>query len=74
LTDREEFLRRRKILIVTGELSGSLYGKEIARELSPNFEVYGVFTEEFPEAIRILTQRSLPPSGCLKHSQTFRTS
>ncbi len=53
----------KKILIVTGELSGFLYAKEIVRELPPNFKVFGVFLEDIPGTERIYDSKKLLAFG-----------
>ena len=53
----------KKVLIVTGELSGFIYAKEIVRELSPLFKIFGVFSEEVPNSIRILDSKELTAFG-----------
>jgi lipid-A-disaccharide synthase len=53
----------KKLLIVTGELSGFIYAREIVGELSPFFEIFGVFTEEVPGSRRILDSKELTAFG-----------
>jgi lipid-A-disaccharide synthase len=53
----------KKLLILTGELSGFIYAREIVGELSPFFEIFGVFTEEVPGSRRILDSKELTAFG-----------
>jgi lipid-A-disaccharide synthase len=53
----------KKILIVTGELSGFNYAKALVPLLSRCFKIYGVFLEELPGAERILDSRKLISFG-----------
>jgi lipid-A-disaccharide synthase len=53
----------KKILIVTGELSGFNYAKELVYNLSSDFKIYGVFLEEVVGAERILDSRELLSFG-----------
>ena len=53
----------KSILIVTGELSGFLYAREIVKALSGNFRIFGVFLEEIPGTVRIYDSRKLLAFG-----------
>ena len=53
----------KKILIVTGELSGFNYAKELVPFLSSHFKVFGVFLEEVEGAERILDSKELLSFG-----------
>ncbi len=53
----------KKLLLVTGELSGFLYAEEVVRELPPDFKVYGVFLKEIPGAERIYDSKELLAFG-----------
>ncbi len=53
----------KKILIVTGELSGFLYAKEVVRELPPDFKIFGVFLDEIPGTERIYDSKKLIAFG-----------
>ena len=53
----------KKLLIVTGELSGFIYAREIVRELSAHFEISGVFPEEVLGSKRILNSKDLTAFG-----------
>ncbi|RUM44205.1 MAG: lipid-A-disaccharide synthase [Desulfurobacterium sp.] len=53
----------KKLLIVTGELSGFNYVKELVPYLSSDFKLYGVFLEEVEGAERILDSKELLSFG-----------
>lgn len=53
----------KKLLIVTGELSGSIYGERIARELSPSLKLYGVFHREVSGVERIYDSKEITAFG-----------
>ncbi|TCK04496.1 lipid-A-disaccharide synthase [Phorcysia thermohydrogeniphila] len=53
----------KKILIVTGELSGFNYAKELVPLLSSHLKVFGVFLEEVEGAERILDSKELLSFG-----------
>ncbi len=53
----------KKLLIVTGELSGSIYGERLARELSPHLKLYGVLHRETPQVERILDSKEITAFG-----------
>ena len=47
----------KKLLIITGELSGFNYAKELVPFLSSNYKDIGVFLEEIEGAERILDSK-----------------
>jgi len=53
----------RSILIITGELSGFNYAKELLPALSCNFKIYGVFPQEVEGAERIFDSARLTSFG-----------
>jgi len=53
----------KKLLIVTGELSGSIYGRKIAGELSPHLRLYGVLHTEVEGVERIYDSREITAFG-----------
>ena len=53
----------KKLLIITGELSGFNYAKELVPFLSSHFKVFGVFLEEVEGAERILDSKELLSFG-----------
>ena len=56
----------KKILIVTGELSGFLYAKEVVKELPRDFRVFGVFLDEIPGTVRIYDSKELLSFGLIE--------
>lgn len=56
----------KKILIVTGELSGFLYAKEVVKELPQDFQVFGVFLDEIPGTVRIYDSKKLLSFGLIE--------
>ena len=53
----------KKILIVTGELSGFNYVKELVPLIKEDFEIYGVFLEELPKTKLIVNANKLTAFG-----------
>ncbi|WP_456342640.1 lipid-A-disaccharide synthase [Thermovibrio sp.] len=53
----------KKLLIVTGELSGSIYGERIAGELSPYVKLYGVLHREVKGVERIYDSKRITAFG-----------
>ena len=52
-----------KLLIVSGELSGSLYAQELVKRLREDFEVFGVFHKEVEGAKRIYDSNRITAFG-----------
>ncbi len=52
-----------KLLIVSGELSGSLYAQELVKRLREDFEVFGVFHREVEGAKRIYDSNRITAFG-----------
>ncbi len=53
----------KKLLIVTGELSGFNYAKELIPRILKDFAVYGVFLEEIPGTTRIFDSKKIISFG-----------
>ncbi len=53
----------KKLLIVTGELSGSIYGEKLAGELSPHLKIYGVFCRDVKGVKRIYDSKKIAVFG-----------
>jgi len=56
----------KKILIITGELSGFLYAKEVVKEFPQDFRVFGVFLDEIPGTVRIYDSKELLSFGLIE--------